>query len=131
MDNLHQPTAGDGSPQRKRPTTSAFISTRCTATRASAKTNRHSRASSAAVRIDFRKTNSSSGPTTHKNKDRPMYSLTICFGATSTPWQFLFKEKAKAENAYESVKETIKEGLMVRIVDDYGQTATIGSITGY
>jgi hypothetical protein len=60
-----------------------------------------------------------------------MYSLTIMFGSAATPWQFLFKDKNKAESAYASINETIKEGLMARIVDDYGQTATIGSITGY
>jgi len=47
-----------------------------------------------------------------------MYSLTIHFGPSAMVWQFLFKEKAAAENAYGAA--TVNG--YFRIDDDFGQT---------
>ncbi len=60
-----------------------------------------------------------------------MYSLTINFGPTGTAWAFLFKEKEAAQGAYRSVSESISNGLMVALQDDFGQTGTMGSVNGY
>ena len=48
-----------------------------------------------------------------------MYSLTIHFGPNALQWQFLFKEKEKAESAYGNATS---DGDL-RIDDDFGQTA--------
>lgn len=60
-----------------------------------------------------------------------MYSLSIHFGPSPVPAQFLFKDKEKAEAAYKQIDTHIKTGHMSRIEDDFGQVGTIGSIHGY
>lgn len=51
-----------------------------------------------------------------------MYSLTIHFGPNAIQWQFLFKEKEKAENAVRDFSNPAE----LTIIDDFGQHASIG-----
>src|SRR5437879_2532407 len=44
-----------------------------------------------------------------------MHSLTICFGPTGTVWNLLFKEEAKAKEAYAAIGKS-------DVTDDFGQT---------
>lgn len=60
-----------------------------------------------------------------------MYSLSIHFGPSPVPAQFLFKDSGRAAVAYTKIRDAIKTGLMAEIEDDYGATGTFGSITGY
>lgn len=60
-----------------------------------------------------------------------MYSLSIFFGPSPVPAQFLFKEKEKAHTAYTKISSAIKEGMMAQIEDDYGNLGTFGSIVGF
>ena len=56
-----------------------------------------------------------------------MYSLTICFGPTGSTWQFLFKDKERAEATYKMVQA----GIDVHIADDFGTSAYVnGSVRG-
>jgi hypothetical protein len=48
-----------------------------------------------------------------------MFSLTICFGPQATAWAFMFKTKESAEAA----ATTILLDHVVKITDDFGQTA--------
>ena len=52
-----------------------------------------------------------------------MYSLTIHFGPNAMVWSFLFKEKEKAEEAYNDALNS--NGFSIS--DDYGQTACFKS----
>jgi len=49
-----------------------------------------------------------------------MYSLSIHFGPNAICWAFLFKDKKKAEAAFESILDG-----KTSITDDFGQTAKI------
>jgi hypothetical protein len=53
-----------------------------------------------------------------------MYNLSICFGPTGTCWQFLFKEKEKAEEICKRL-ENGDESIIHRVEDDFGQRANI------
>lgn len=55
-----------------------------------------------------------------------MYSLTIHFGPNAMVWQFLFKDKDKAELAFKGVDNAICEQQFFRVGDDFGQTAIFG-----
>jgi hypothetical protein len=59
-----------------------------------------------------------------------MYSLTIHFGPNAIQWQFLFKEKEKAEAAYASISKSIDLGRYAQVNDDFGQTGMFGQIGG-
>ncbi len=57
-----------------------------------------------------------------------MYSLTINFGPTGTAWALLFKEEAKAEEAYNAYMEAKMNGADRNVLigsDDFGQAYAI------
>jgi hypothetical protein len=57
-----------------------------------------------------------------------MYSLTICFGPAATSWMYLFKEEAKAGeayNAYVDHKMNHAKGGCLIGSDDFGQAYAI------
>ena len=57
-----------------------------------------------------------------------MYSLTISFGPTGTAWALLFKEEAKAEEAYNAYMEAKMNGAERNVLigsDDFGQAYAI------
>jgi hypothetical protein len=64
-----------------------------------------------------------------KNKDNPMYSLTIHFGPNAIQWQFLFKDHEDALAAYD---KTFAETELVWIADSFGQRGMfrVASISG-
>ena len=64
-----------------------------------------------------------------------MYSLTISFGPTGTAWALLFKEEAKAEEAYNAYMEAKMNGAERNVLigsDDFGQAyaVTVDEIHG-
>lgn len=63
-----------------------------------------------------------------RNKGEKMYSLTIHFGPNAVCWQFLFKEKGSAADAFAKAMKAVdgSEG-SIRFEDDFGQTAIIES----
>jgi hypothetical protein len=56
-----------------------------------------------------------------------MYSLTIHFGPNAMVWSFLFKEKERADLAYELISTPDIENLIVE--DDFGQRACFKAAT--
>ena len=62
-----------------------------------------------------------------------MYSLTIHFGPNAMAWSFLFKEKEKADSAFNTANCAVVDDKPFRIEDDFGQVAVFaaGSATGF
>jgi hypothetical protein len=58
-----------------------------------------------------------------------MYSLTIHFGPNAVSWQFLFKEKEKAEAAELKAKAWVADFPYFTIEDDFGQSGNFTHTT--
>lgn len=59
-----------------------------------------------------------------------MFSLSIAVTGMNSPWRLLFKDEESATKAVRKLKSA-EHSEIITIADDFGQTATFHSWTGY